>query len=753
MQKKLKSPLLLRGKVVHPDGSASDRYLFVRNGRIESVSRKRPSLTENAVYVKTDSNDWIFPGLLDLHTHSAYNILPIWDSTISPFKNRHAWRRDAGYRNNVRQTYADIFTPQNRKALAIFAELQAVAGGTTVLQEGKDLDREASPANSLVLCRDTANAADIGFDRSKKIYSIVDFFRPDKTGKPIPQNSIERYLSYRDNGKLLATLAHLAEGRSGFGTNRGVDPYSRFEFEAFMSHPAFKDVAAVRSTPLTLVHCSGIDTTNPKHISFLRDRNISIIWSPVSNLLLYGDTLDVEPLIEAGINVALGSDWSPSGSKHVWDEAKFARLYFNLTGSTVSDAQIFQMVTTKAAQCLNMTSSFGNITPGTFADFFILRSPLETDNALEVFFNTADKHVRATIVGGCPIYGSKDFLKEFNVSLQNLPKVEGSAVENKAVHLDQAIEVNINRDIVKIEKAMKALDEPVKRSNLLVSSDKIYQRRIQRLIAKTVQFGWSVKQCRKQGPFETPGTCPVAPDSVRVWRGFQVSNLSKTNFRRELGSAFIPTAVQTQVPLGMTAYLPTVLPNNKPEDVPDEIALVFYESQKVYKETFNTPMGRAYGLLHRSVFSKQSKSGFPVLLKGDLQCDQPYYLFNKDADWHTGLTRVLIGSRLKNQSVKEFLKQLHKWLHSIQKKPPVNLDGAIVSVSENCLIYWEHWQKEDDSAKSKIPEITDSMETVLLKNADKLKVSMNWLDPCPGPEIKGGESLNLQFIRRQQILH
>ncbi|QSH41501.1 amidohydrolase family protein [Lentisphaerota bacterium ZTH] len=750
MQKKMAVPLLLRGKVVHADGSARDRYIMIRDGRIESVSRKRPPCANDAIYVKTDANDWIFPGLLDLHTHSAYNILPIWDSTVAPFKNRHIWRRNPGYRNDIRHTYMDIFTPENRKTLAVFAELQAVAGGTTVLQESKDLDREFSPAASLVLCRDTANASDLEYDKHHKIYSVIDFFKPGRDGTPVPQKSIDRYVEYRKRGKLLATLAHLAEGRSGFGSNRGADRYSRLEFEAFMRHPAFKDAAAVRETPLSLIHCSGIDTANSRHLDFLLERNISVIWSPVSNLLLYGDTLDVEPLIEAGINVALGSDWSPSGSKHVWDEAKFARFYFNTTGSMISDTQIFQMVTTHAAKCLSMPDT-GSIAPGSLADFFILRSPLETDNALEVFFATEDKHVRATIIGGCPVYGEKDFLKKFKVTLQNLPKAEGAAVKNKTVHLDESIKININRDVAKIEKNLKSLEVPVKRSNLLASSDKPYQRRIQDLCSHTVRFGWSVRQWRRKGPAVNPGVCPVAPDSVRVWRGFQVSSLSRQNFKKELGSAFIPTAVQTQVPLGMTAYLPTVLPDNKPEDMPDEIALVFYESQEVYKETFDTPVGRAYGLLHRAVFSKKSKSGFPKILKNELLCDQPYFLFSNHADWHNGETRVLCACRSKTQSVKSYLDSVYKWLRSIQKKTPAGLDAAIVCVGENSLIYWEHWHSDMAATGSRIPEITDSVDSIVNKSATPLQVPADWHCSYQGPAIKGGDSFNLQFLRRMLI--
>ena len=349
------SSLLLRGNVVLPDGVARDRYILVRDGRIAEIGRRKPPLSDAVPFIDTSREDWIFPGLLDLHTHSAYNFLPLWRSPNAPFANRFEWRGDAGYRAEVRCVYGDIYKGETRKVVSVFGELQAAAGGTVVLQESFDLDRETAGDN-LLLCRDTASARDLELPASKRILSVVDFFRPDrKSSQPQPVDSkLNLYARLRDQDKLVATLVHLAEGRSGFGSNRGGDPYTRREFEAFMAHPLMADAGAVRSTPISLIHGCGIDPHDEAHIRFLRERNISVIWSPVSNLLLYGDTIDVESLLDAGINVALGSDWSPSGSKHVWDEAKFARFYFDAIGSPVPDELIFQMVTTNAGRCLGV---------------------------------------------------------------------------------------------------------------------------------------------------------------------------------------------------------------------------------------------------------------------------------------------------------------------------------------------------------------------------------------------------------------
>jgi 5-methylthioadenosine/S-adenosylhomocysteine deaminase len=506
----LDRPLLLRGKIVQPDGTGLDRYVLVENGVIVSVSRRRPPLTRDAVLVELGNNDWIYPGLVDLHTHTDYNMLPLWKTDKVPFDNRFKWRSDDGYRMVVSGGHDLLKVKQYQTAVAVFAELQAIAGGTATIQESQSLESNQSGDGNPVLCRGTGGSSDLGLG-AKQIFSVVDFFKPNASGDVADpqQKKLEQYLNMRSQGTLQATLAHLAEGRSGFGNERGVDAYSRLEFETLMQHAAFQDAEAVRSSPLALIHCSGIDVENAAHINFLRERNISVVWSPVSNLL-YGDTLDIERLVSQGVNVAIGSDWSPSGSKHLWEEAKFVRFYFEAIGSLVSDEQVFQMVTTNAARCLGL-KTIGRIEPGCFADFFILRSPLESDNAVEVFFKTTDQDVRAVIIGGRPVYGAREFLNKFQLELQPLPRVEGAAVRNKVVHLPAHLEINVERDFGELETLLKNSPLKLKRNNLLVSADTPYRERINLLRQWAVGYGWQVQQWRRKKQKPQAGKSVSAP--------------------------------------------------------------------------------------------------------------------------------------------------------------------------------------------------------------------------------------------------
>ena len=54
---------------------------------------------------------------------------------------------------------------------------------------------------------------------------------------------------------------------------------------------------------------------------------VGLIWSPRSNIELYGVTTDVALAKEQGVKIAVAPDWSPSGSDGLLQELKYVATW------------------------------------------------------------------------------------------------------------------------------------------------------------------------------------------------------------------------------------------------------------------------------------------------------------------------------------------------------------------------------------------------------------------------------------------
>ncbi len=182
----------------------------------------------------------------------------------------------------------------------------------------------------------------------------------------------------------------------------------------------------------------------------------------------------------------------------------------------------------------------------------------------------------------------------------------------------------------------------------------------------------------------------IPPDAVRVWRGFRASSIALADFLDQLNTVSMPATVEQQIDVGLNVYIPTLLAglSGKPEEVPDETAILFWDSQQTYRDSFNTLAARTYALAHDATYMPTiSRADFPLFFTGTLAADQPYYLVPRPADWMQGWVRHLIGSRPADLTPAQFRAQLGAVLTSIQAH--AELAGALACVGDDYLLYWE----------------------------------------------------------------
>jgi len=95
----------------------------------------------------------------------------------------------------------------------------------------------------------------------------------------------------------------------------------------------------------------------------------------------------------------------------------------------------------------------------------------------------------------------------------------------------------------------------------------------------------------------------VAPNTVRVWRGWMLAGTDYAQFAQTLGSVFVPSCALLQPNAGLTAYVPSMMAQtDKPAAVPDQTALMWWATTAAHDEATKTVAVRAYQDLHGAVY-------------------------------------------------------------------------------------------------------------------------------------------------------
>ncbi len=389
---------LLKGRVVTMDGETNvinDGNVMIRDGKITGVwaSNTNPpagvDFTDVPI-VETDGT--IYPGLIDLHNHVHYNHIPLWDFEVhlsesqkseeGGYTNRYQWGNNWDYgpsitwmKTNIQSSYRWDMASEQMK----YAEVQAVSGGVTAMQGSPSSGTQAWDS---ILSRNVElyNFGQDGISTCAVCGAADD----DYTGSHL--------ISQSEAGTLNAWFVHLSEG---------VDQSSKDEFDALWNKGLIMDETIV-------IHGTGMDSSQ---FSQMASVNSELVWSPLSNLLLYGDTTDVVAAHQAGVSISISPDWGPSGSKNNLHELKVADMWNsnNLNGY-FSNYQLVEMVTSNPADATGWAPFVGRIKADLYADLVVIDTFHEDPyrNLIEAI----DADVALTVVQGKAVFGDVDIMQQ-----------------------------------------------------------------------------------------------------------------------------------------------------------------------------------------------------------------------------------------------------------------------------------------------------------------------------------------------------
>jgi len=378
----------LEGRVVTMDAARTvlDRAtVYVEGERIRAVvpaGAPPPDGMAEAPLLR--SGGTIYPGLVELHNHLSYNVLPLWQ-VPRRYEHRGQWRGVDEARAVVGGPMHVLgLTPGYVPAIARYAEAKCLVGGTTTSQgislvsnQGikkyfRGVVRNVEHGGNPLLPAAGTRVEDPADGEAQSLLDMLELRRSPY-------------------------LIHLAEGVTD--TPRRRFAALRIEGDRWAINRWF---AAIHGTAL-----------RAEDFAVLAGHEGSLVWSPLSNLLLYGETTNARAAAEAGVRLCLGCDWSPTGSKNLLGELKVAKLVSDRLGGVFDDVDLVAMVTANPAATLGWDAQVGSVEAGKLADLLVLDD--RTGDPYARLVNARETAVKLVVIGGVPRYGQTTLMGRFGV--------------------------------------------------------------------------------------------------------------------------------------------------------------------------------------------------------------------------------------------------------------------------------------------------------------------------------------------------
>jgi large repetitive protein len=370
--------VFLRGTVLGADAVYQHGGVLIEAGEITCTGCDCAAPAAAAGATRIDcAAGVISPGLINAHQHLTFEEGWPIDHGATRYEHRHDWRGALRTPSNPHGTGPT--STGNR-----WGELRMLFGGaTSIVGSGR--------ADGLLRNLDQPSSADEAAGLAKLEFQT---FPLGDSGEQFRNNCGWNYkYTELEVAEFNAFLPHVAEG-----INRYAAEEFRCQATSFDGGRDFTEKNAAH------IHAIGLDAADYYNMAL---DDTKLIWSPRSNISLYGITAQVEVFDRLGGTVALGSDWSYSGSANMLRELACADGYNrDYLAGHFSDRDLWAMATINAARATGTAARLGSLEVGKLGDVAVFAArPGETFRAV---IGAGNQDVALVLRGGVPLYGEAD---------------------------------------------------------------------------------------------------------------------------------------------------------------------------------------------------------------------------------------------------------------------------------------------------------------------------------------------------------
>ncbi len=368
---------LIRGDVLTPYTIIRGGEVLVdASGMITCVGCDCLSQAPGATVIECPTGI-VSPGLINSHDHITYAHNYPYTDTGERYEHRHDWRRGLNGHTEITGYSGGASANEIR-----YGELRCLLGGaTSTIGSGaatgflRNLDRTQQEGLGQPAAR--YNTFPLGDSNGTQLVNSCAYPGID---------------SAADIAAEEAYVPHVSEG---------IDAYARNEFLCVSSDAnGGEDLLEPQSA---FIHSVGL---NPMDYAQMASQGTALIWSPRSNITLYGDTAVVAAAHRLGVLIALGTDWIPTGSMNLQRELQCADSFnSDYLNNYFDDRELWRMVTWYGARAVAMDDAIGALEPGLVADIAIFDGAANPD--YRAVIDAEPAHTVLVLRGGTVLYGDE----------------------------------------------------------------------------------------------------------------------------------------------------------------------------------------------------------------------------------------------------------------------------------------------------------------------------------------------------------
>ena len=374
----------LRGLVMTPDGPRTNWTVHVRDDVIVAVTN-----TTIAGVTNIATGGIIYPGLIDVHNHPAYNSFPTLMFNNFPYGHRDEWgENDTEYSNwkttrtTLRGTTAVSDTTTD--TITKYGECLELMAGCIAIQGESNSDAEHNHPDVILF--------NIEQFPSRIYCNIFPWRLTNAAGIAERSNLLVQIAG----GAVNATMIHLSEG---------TDSTARAQFTTWTGWGMLNSTVAI-------IHGAALQASDFAQMAAV---GAKLIWSPMSNMKLYAGTANIKAAKTAGVTVAISPDWTPSGCYNILEELGYAwQLNTTIFSNAYTAREMCDMVTLNGAKCAGLDGHYGKILPGYNAGLCVISST--NADPYMALINARPPDVLLTIVDGTPRYGEPALMTALGVT-------------------------------------------------------------------------------------------------------------------------------------------------------------------------------------------------------------------------------------------------------------------------------------------------------------------------------------------------